>query len=234
MGNEFLSNIAAVDAMYHVCRVFDSEEVSHVEGNVDPIRDLEIIHTELRAKDLQQLRKRIEPLVRQSKGDKAKKLELDCMEKLVALLESGKDARFGEWNIKEVEMINPLNLLTAKPIIYLLNMSEVDYIKQRSKWLPKIKEYVQRGSSSDSPNPNSLTPFAPTFHRTIMLTFHLSTILTFFLFSIYLLLNCFNVTIGPSFETNRFSSIFKGGLRLVTPRTPSSPSLPSSRTSFSI
>lgn len=147
MGNEFLSNIAAVDAMYHVCRVFDSEEVSHVEGNVDPIRDMDIIHSELRLKDLQQLRKRIEPLVRQSKGDKNKKIELDCLEKVVALLESGKDARFGDWNIKEVDIINPLNLLTAKPIIYLLNMSEVDYIKQRSKWLPKIKEYVDSRAS---------------------------------------------------------------------------------------
>lgn len=142
MGNEFLSHIAAVDGLYHVCRVFDSEEVSHVEGHVDPIRDLDIIHSELRLKDLQQLRKRIEPLVRQAKGDKNKKFELDTLEKVVALLEEGKDARFGDWNIKEIEVINPLNLLTAKPIIYLLNMSEADYVKQRSKWLPKIKEYV--------------------------------------------------------------------------------------------
>lgn len=149
MGNEFLSHIAAVDGLYHVCRVFDSEEVSHVEGHVDPIRDLEIIHKELRMKDLQAIRKRMEPLVRQAKGDKAKKFELDVMEKLVALLEADKDVRFGDYNIKEVDVVNPLNLLTAKPIIYLLNMSETDYIKQRSKWLPKIKEWVEARNPRD-------------------------------------------------------------------------------------
>lgn len=149
MGNEFLSHIAAVDGLYHVCRIFENEEVTHVEGHVDPIRDMEIIHSELRQKDLANIRKRIEPLVRQAKGDKAKKLELDTMEKLAALLEEGKDARFGDWNLKEVEVINPLNLLTAKPIIYLLNMSENDYLRQKNKWLPKIKEWVEARNPRD-------------------------------------------------------------------------------------
>jgi obg-like ATPase 1 len=149
MGNEFLSHIAAVDGLYHVCRIFDSEEVTHVEGHVDPIRDMEIIHAELRMKDIAAVRKRMEPLIRQAKGDKAKKQELDAMEKLLALLESGKDARFGDWNLKEVEFINPLNLLTAKPIIYLLNMSEADYVKQKNKWLPKIKEWVEARNPRD-------------------------------------------------------------------------------------
>lgn len=149
MGNEFLSHIAAVDALYHVCRIFENEEITHVEGDVDPIRDMEIIHKELREKDLQILRKRMEPLVRMAKGDKNKKFELDVLTKLVEGLEANKDVRFGDYNLKEIEIINPLNLLTAKPIIYLLNMSENDYIKQRSKWLPKIKEWVEARNPKD-------------------------------------------------------------------------------------
>lgn len=149
MGNEFLSHIAAVDGLYHVCRIFENEEVSHVEGNVDPIRDMEIIHSELRQKDLANVRKRMEPLVRQAKGDKAKKFELDVMEKLEKLLEEGKDVRFGDYNLKEVEVINPLNLLTAKPMIYLLNMTETDFIRQKNKWLPKIKEWVEARNPRD-------------------------------------------------------------------------------------
>jgi obg-like ATPase 1 len=149
MGNEFLSNIAAVDGLYHVCRIFDAEEVTHVEGNVDPIRDLEIIHQELRMKDLQVVKKRMEPLVRLAKGDKTKKFELDVHEKLVALLESGKDVRFGDYNLKEIDVVNPLNLLTAKPQIYLVNMSEDDFIRQKNKWLPRIKEWVEARNPKD-------------------------------------------------------------------------------------
>lgn len=149
MGNEFLSHIAAVDGLYHVCRIFDNEEVTHVEGDVNPIRDMEIIHKELREKDLQNLRKRMEPLIRLAKGDKAKKFELDTLQKLVEYLEADKDVRFGDYNVKEIDVINPLNLLTAKPIIYLLNMSEQDYIKQKNKWLPKIKEWVEARNPKD-------------------------------------------------------------------------------------
>lgn len=150
MGNEFLSHIDAVDGLYHVCRLFDSEEISHVEGGVDPIRDMEIIHNELRQKDLANLKKRMEPLIRQAKGDRQKKFELDTLQKLVAMMEQeGKDVRFGDWNAKEIEVINPLNLLTAKPIIYLLNMSESDYLRQKNKWLPRIKEWVEARNPHD-------------------------------------------------------------------------------------
>ncbi|XP_049850621.1 uncharacterized protein LOC126323279 [Schistocerca gregaria] len=155
LGNAFLSHIAAVDGLYHVCRVFESEEITHVDGDVNPIRDLDTIHSELLLKDISNLEKRIEPLVRQAKGDKVKKFELDTMEKLMNWLILGKDARLGEWTPKEIQVINPLNLLTAKPIIYLVNMSEENYMRQKNKWLPKIKAWV------DSQNPKDpILPFS--------------------------------------------------------------------------
>lgn len=78
LGNAFLSHIMAVDGIFHLTRLFESDEITHVEGNIDPIRDLEIIHSELQLKDIEVVKKHIEPLVRTAKGDKAKKFELVC------------------------------------------------------------------------------------------------------------------------------------------------------------
>lgn len=145
LGNAFLSHIAAVDAIFHVTRVFEDEDVTHVEGDVNPVRDLEIIHNELLLKDIENIKNRIEPLKRLARSDKTKAAELAVFEKVLAHMEvERKDVRLGDWNAKEVEAINPLNLLTAKPIIYLVNMSEDDFLKQKNKWLVKIKEWVEK------------------------------------------------------------------------------------------
>ncbi|CAG8554092.1 10258_t:CDS:2 [Cetraspora pellucida] len=158
LGNNFLSHIQAVDAIFHVVRAFSEEDVTHVEGELDPIRDLEIIHHELRLKDEEFLTKKIESLekvtARAGKGgsvtDKAKKEELDIIQKVLNLVkEEKKDVRKGDWNNKEVAVINTLQLLTAKSVIYLVNLSEKDYIRKKNKWLAKIKAWIDENNPGD-------------------------------------------------------------------------------------
>ena len=121
LGNAFLSHIKAVDGIFQVVRIFDDEDVTHVEGSVDPIRDLEIINTELREKDKQFMQtavSQMEKTVRQI--DKTKKPDLDVYLKVQEWLEEGKDVRDGPWSGSDIVVINPLQLLTAKPVIYLV------------------------------------------------------------------------------------------------------------------
>ncbi|KAF0540324.1 GTP-binding protein YchF [Gigaspora margarita] len=158
LGNNFLSHIQAVDAIFHVVRAFSEEDVTHVEGELDPIRDLEIIHNELRLKDEEFLVKKVESLEkvagRSGKGgsaaDKAKKEELEIIQKVLKMVqEEKKDVRKGEWNNKEVAVINTLQLLTAKSVIYLVNLSEKDYIRKKNKWLAKIKAWIDENNPGD-------------------------------------------------------------------------------------
>lgn len=128
--------------------IFDNEEVTHVEGDVNPIRDLEIISNELIEKDIEVVSKRLEPARRLARADKSKRGDLDILEKINSHLETRKEIRFGEWSGKEIDFLRTLNLLTAKPVIYLVNMSEEDFKKQKSKWLSKIKAWVE-GKSKD-------------------------------------------------------------------------------------
>jgi len=159
LGNAFLSNINAVDGLFHVIRVFEDEEVTHVEGNVDPVRDLEIISDELRLKDIERLNAIIDDLeakVRRAgtKVPKDQRLELDCLRKGLEFLEKEKKAiRCCDWSNQEIEYLNRHLLLTAKPVIYLVNMTEEDYIKKKNKWLPKIKAWI------DSIDGGMLIPF---------------------------------------------------------------------------
>ncbi|KAL6717801.1 Obg-like ATPase [Lecanora helva] len=155
LGNAFLSHIRAVDAIFQVVRCFDDAEIIHVEGDVDPIRDLTIIGEELRIKDIEFVEKALENLKKQTRRGgqslEMKKLreEEATVEKILALLKDGKDVRHENWAPKEVEVINPLFLLTAKPVVYLVNLSEKDYIRQKNKHLPKIAEWVKEHASGD-------------------------------------------------------------------------------------
>lgn len=162
LGNAFLSHINACDAIYHMCRAFESDEVTHVEGDVNPVRDLEIIFDELRMKDLQILQPvldKMEKVVSRSGVDKAKKFEYDTLVKIHNLLETTKrHVRFETWNDKEIEILNQYLFLTSKPMIYLVNLSEEEYIKKKNKWLPKIKAWV------DEHDPGaSIIPFSGAF-----------------------------------------------------------------------
>jgi len=146
LGNAFLSHISACDAIYSMMRVFDDPEVTHVDGDVDPIRDTETIFAELRLKDIEYLTNNIEKVskvvARMGDKDKVAKNEYETMLKAKALLEEGKDVRKCDWSNKEIEALNKHLLLTSKPVIYLINMSEKDYCKKKNKWLLKIKQYL--------------------------------------------------------------------------------------------
>jgi len=157
LGNAFLSHIKACDALFHMLRTFDGEDITHVEGDVNPVRDMEIIHNELRLKDLEYVTKRIDHLERQTRGgDKALKYELEVLQKVRGLLEDEKKpVRFGTWDQKEIVELNKHLLITSKPMVYLLNLSEKDYIRKKNKWLLKIKEYI------DANDPGSaMIPFS--------------------------------------------------------------------------
>ncbi|KAH8425803.1 YchF/Obg family ATPase [Aspergillus melleus] len=155
LGNSFLSHIRAVDAIFQVVRCFDDAEIIHVEGDVDPIRDLTIINEELRIKDIEFTEKALEALGKQTRRGgqtlEMKKLreEEATVAKVLEFLKEGNDVRKGEWGPKEVEVINPLMLLTAKPVVYLVNLSERDYIRQKNKYLPKVFEWIKANSPGD-------------------------------------------------------------------------------------
>ena len=160
LGNAFLSHIKAVDGIFQMVRAFDGEEIVHVEGEVDPVRDLEIISEELRLKDVEMLAKSVDAAkkaMRAHENDKQRKFELDTLQRLhQQVAEEKKAVRFGEWNAKEIEeVINPLQLLTAKSVVYLVNISEGDYARKKNRWLAKIKAWIDANSPGDTMIPLS-------------------------------------------------------------------------------
>lgn len=127
LGNQFLSNIREVDAIVHVVRCFEDTNVVHVDGSVNPVRDIETINLELIFSDLEILERRISKTVRGARNDKTLAKELALLEKLKALLEDGKEAKSYEPEDEdEAEWFKSYNLLTAKPVIYAANVSEDD------------------------------------------------------------------------------------------------------------
>ena len=124
LGNKFLSHIRDVDAVVHVLRCFEDGDIIHVDGAVDPVRDLETINLELIYADIEVLEKRIDKTQKLLKGDKTLKDNLDCYEKLLAALNEGKTARQAELNDEERALCEDLNLLTLKPILYVANVGE--------------------------------------------------------------------------------------------------------------
>ena len=129
LGNKFLSNIREVDAIVHVVRCFESTDIIHVEGSVDPKRDIETINLELIFSDIEMAQRRLDKATKALKGDKKMQTEVDFLKKLIAHLENGLPARSVEINDEsEQEIINTTALLSAKPVIYACNMSEDDFI----------------------------------------------------------------------------------------------------------
>ncbi|NLK74377.1 MAG: redox-regulated ATPase YchF [Clostridiales bacterium] len=126
LGNQFLSNIREVDAIVHVVRCFEDSNVIHVEGSVDPARDIETINLELIFSDIEILERRIARTSRGAKNDKALAKELELLERLKKWLEDGKMAKTFQADEDELELIKDYNLLTGKPVIYAANVSEED------------------------------------------------------------------------------------------------------------
>ena len=124
LGNQFLANIREVDAIIHVLRCFENDDVTHVEGGVDPLRDAETVETELMLADLESLQKRLPNLQKKAKGgDRLAAAEAALMEPLLAALEAGKPVR-SAIPPGEDEAVRRLNLLTAKPVLYVCNVGE--------------------------------------------------------------------------------------------------------------
>lgn len=244
LGNAFLSHIRAVDAIFQVVRCFDDAEIIHIEGDVDPTRDLDIISHELRTKDIEFVEKAHENLVKQTRRGgqslEMKKLreEQACVEKVLEMLKAGKDVRKGNWSPKEVchfllfcarfsrfffmmnksicsiipalrkahiggsscenvpadltallydaltllwlhvhrltkgmkvETINPLFLLTAKPVVYLVNLSERDYVRQKNKHLPAIAQWVKAQGEGTGGNADPVIPVSVSYESRLSL-----------------------------------------------------------------
>lgn len=143
LGNKFLSHIREVDAIVHVVRCFDNENITHVDGSVDPVRDIETINLELIFADMESLSKRIAKARSSAKGgDKKFIKEAEFLEDIYNELESGKPIRMMTFNDEEQEYVNSLFLLTTKPVIYCANISE-DEIGTENDYVKAVKEYVK-------------------------------------------------------------------------------------------
>ena len=128
-----------VDAIVQVVRCFDSEDIIHVSGSVDPVRDIEVINLELVLADLEQIQRRIDRVRKQAKNNKDAQIELTLLEKLVPSLDEGKSIRQIELSEEEAEIIKPLSLLTAKPVIYAANVSDEE-LATGNEWVEQVKQ----------------------------------------------------------------------------------------------
>ena len=125
LGNQFLATIREVDAVAHVLRCFQDDDITHVEGRIDPVSDAEVVETELMLADLESLEKRIKPLEKKANsGEKEAKEQLALMMKAIVLLREGKPARQADLSADERAPFSQLGLMTAKPVLYVCNVEE--------------------------------------------------------------------------------------------------------------
>ncbi|WP_303816826.1 redox-regulated ATPase YchF [Selenomonas ruminantium] len=146
LGNKFLEHIRQVDAVAHVVRCFDDANITHVEGGVDPLRDIDIIQTELCLADLEVVEKRIMRLAKIAKsGNKEAKVEDEILRRIKESLDNGKPARQVELTADELEMIKDINLLTLKPTLYVTNVAEdeVATAYEENAYVQKVKEFAK-------------------------------------------------------------------------------------------
>jgi len=165
LGNAFLSHIKACDAIFHMSRAFEDDDVTHVEGDVNPVRDMQIIMDELRFKDIEYVEPVHQKLAKMvERGEKKHAHEFATLGKVRKLLEEDKKhIRFADWDGKEIEVLNQHLLLTSKPVVYLVNLSEKDFLRKKNKWLLKIKEWIDENDPGAS-----LIPFSGTFELSLM------------------------------------------------------------------
>lgn len=165
LGNAFLANIQAVDAIYHVTRAFVKKDVEHVEGSVDPVRDFQIIRHELIKKDTAWMENYIESFKKKirAKATKEQKEEMEVADRVLAILKDEKEVRHGKWNNKDVITLNTYPLLTAKPVVYLVNISKMNMETSQNKWFKDIKEWVAKNSAGDP-----VIPFSAKFEEHLL------------------------------------------------------------------
>lgn len=143
LGNQFLSHIRAVDAIVHVVRCFENDDIIHVAGSVDPIRDIDIINLELILADLAQIERRLDRTRKLARNNKEAQAEVDVLEKLVAVLNAGKPARQYNFTDEEAELVKGLELLTNKPIIYAANVSDDD-LATGNNYVEQVREVAAK------------------------------------------------------------------------------------------
>ena len=152
LGNKFLSHIRETDAICEVVRCFENSNVTHVDGKIDPIRDIETINLELIFADIETVDKRLEKAVKMLKSDKKYQAEIDLLKKIKQNLENGVSARSLDYSDDEREILKDIFLLTIKPIIYVANISE----EQIGNWendenVLKVKQYAEKENSEIVP-----------------------------------------------------------------------------------
>lgn len=146
LGNQFLENIRQVDAIVHVVRAFDDDNITHVSGKIDPIDDIETINLELGLSDLEAVNKRLAKVERAAKGsDKEAKAELAVLQKIKPVLEAGGAVRTIDFDEEEMKIVKGLFLLTSKPVLYVANIAEDDMADHEdSKYFGLIKDYAAK------------------------------------------------------------------------------------------
>ena len=144
LGNKFLSHIRETDSILQVVRCFEDSNITHVDGSIDPVRDIETITLELIFADLETIEKRIDRAVKLLKGDKKYQFELDTLNKVKAALDAGKPARTLDYSEEELEVLHDCFLLTMKPVMYVANISEDEVANPDANAnVQRVKEYAK-------------------------------------------------------------------------------------------
>ena len=145
LGNKFLSHIRETDAICEVVRCFNDSNIVHVDGNINPIRDIETINLELIFADIETVNKRLDKAKKNLKADKKYQEEIDLLEKILKCLENGNSARTLEFNEDEEKLVKEMFLLTTKPIIYIANVSENQLENvENDDMVQKVKDYASK------------------------------------------------------------------------------------------
>ncbi|PSB19655.1 redox-regulated ATPase YchF [Phormidesmis priestleyi ULC007] len=143
LGNQFLANIREVDAIVHVVRCFEDDDIIHVSGAIDPVSDIEVINLELILADLGQIEKRVDRARKQSRTSKEAQVEVTALEKLIPVLNAGQPARQVTLTDEEELLLKPLGLLTRKPIIYAANVAEDD-LATGNKFVEQVRTLAEQ------------------------------------------------------------------------------------------
>lgn len=153
LGNKFLSNIREVDAIVHVVRCFEDDNIVHVSGSIDPKRDIDTINLELILSDIEMLDRRIDKTKKMLKSDKKYQTDLEFFERLKEHLESEKSARSLEITEEEAELLNSIDLLTSKKVIYAANFSESDFKSdlEKNAYFQQVKEIAEKENAKVLP-----------------------------------------------------------------------------------
>ena len=150
LGNKFLSHIREVESIVHVVRCFEDENITHVDGGVDPLRDIETINLELIFSDIDLIERRLQKTTKLAKTDKSLSSEVEVLQKVLAVLEDGRSARTENFTKDEDEFVKSLSLLSYKPIIYVANVAESDVANdgEGNKFVETVREFAKTENSS--------------------------------------------------------------------------------------